>query len=261
MILEECGIIPEWLLSNLDKKCPYCGSPYHVGLSPDGNRITKHYCPNRECPATVAMKMVYIWDILDVDGIKYGRSMELIKRNGIKRHMDAIPYVIKGKPKVNLATFMRMNCIYSVDKAWESICQGKKSVEEVLSSVKLIGLIDEYDKQAILDAQKYVEIVYPEELQYDPVFSATVMITGDIMGVPRRELFIEALNRYYKGLLNLKYAPSKRKTGIFALIKEESSPITGKVTIAMENNIPIYTPSQFVEKIHEIMKTKAGNKI
>lgn len=260
MLIKDSALIPDWLKENLEEHCPYCGSPYHVGYSPNGMRVTKHYCPNKACPATVAMKMAYMWTTLKVDGIKYGRSMELVKRFHITRHLDAIPRVFKEKPRLDLATFMRINCIPGIDSAWDKMCENKNSVEEVLEIPTVSNLLTDEDKQYIIEASNYFEIVYPTKQEFEPVVRMTVMITGDVLGLDNRELLIAALNHKYKGLLDLRYSKSKRKTGITALIKEENSAITGKVQIAKECGIPIMTPRQFLVYVDNLVREKAGDK-
>lgn len=260
MLIQESNLIPDWLKVSLEPNCPYCKSPYHVGHSPNGMRVTKHYCPNRECPGTVTMKMVFVWTILKVDGIKEGRSMELVKRYNITRHMDAIPYVLKEKPKVDLATFMRLNCIQGIDSSWENICQNKNSVEEVIQSTDAQRILSPEDIKDILDSQQYVDIIYPEKQEYECVLRLTVMMTGDIMGLPNREYLIAALNKKYKGLLDLRYSKSIRRTGIYALIKESTSTITGKVNTAVECGIPILTPQEFILRVDNLIREKVGDK-
>lgn len=260
MLIKDAALIPDWLKEHLEENCPYCGAPYHVGYSPNGQRVTRHYCPNRECPATVAMKMVFMWNVLEVSGIKYGKSMELIKRYGIKRHMDAIPYVFDEKPKMDLATFMRINCIQGIDSSWDKVCSTKTSVQEVVDSPIARQYMSKEDVEDVLAAEKYVEIVYPEKQQYEPVVRMTVMMTGDIMGLANREYLVTALNVKYKGLLDLRYSRSKRKTGIYALIKEKNSPVTGKVNTAIECGIPILTPEEFILRVDTLIKERTGGK-
>lgn len=258
MKLEECSIIPDWLVGSLDRKCPYCGSEYEVSLSPNGMRVTNHYCPNEECYGTIAMKMVFMWDILGVSGIKEGKSLELCKVKRLTNHVQAIPFVLDVKPKISLANFLRINCVKGIDSAWGSVCKNKNSLEEVLSSSFVKENVSSEDIQSIRDNEKYVEIFYPLKDKYDPVLRITVMITGNIPVFSDREMLIVALNQKYKGLLDLRYSKSKRSTGIYALIKEESSAVTGKCQVAVANGIPIMTVSEFLLNIDKVIKERSG---
>jgi hypothetical protein len=260
MRIEDATIIPYWLKEHLIGPCPYCGSNYEVGYSPNNMRVTKHYCPNRHCPGTVAMKMVFMWNVLKVDGIKFGKSMELIKKHKIDRHMDALPYVIEGKPQMDLATFMRLNCIQGIDDAWSNVCAGKESIEDVIKTPTAQKMMSPSDVEDALRATQYVEFIYAAKQKYDPVVRMTVMMTGDVMELSNRELLIPALNKKYKGLLDLRYSKSNRKTGISVLIKEKESAITGKVGNAEDANIPIMTSMEFVLYIDRLIKERAGDK-
>lgn len=261
LLIKDSTLIPDWLKENIEEKCPYCGEMYHVGYSPNGLRVTKHYCPNKECPGTLAMKMVFMWNILNVSGIKFGKSMELIKRYNIKKHMHAIPYVLEDKPKLDLTTFMRINCIQGIDSTWDRICYSKNSLDEVVESPAARPYLSTQDIEDIKEASNYVEILYPEKQEYEPVVRMTIMMTGDIMNLPNREYLVVALNQKYKGLLDLRYSKSKRKTGISVLVKEANSPVTGKVNTAIECGIPIMTPQEFVVYVDKLIKERAGGKI
>ena len=259
MLINECSLIPDWLKSEIgDRKCEYCGETYHVGLSPNGQRVTQLYCPNQKCPGTVAMKMVFVWEVLGVDGIKFGRSMELIRTRCLTNHLDAVPIVAKDKPKVTLATFMRLQCIKGIDSGWYDVCSKMESFEELITNVSVLHAIDGYTTvEELKRTKEYFEIVYPTKMEFSPKVHLTVMITGDILGLSNREDFIAVMNMKYKGLLDLRYSKSKRKTGINALIKEQQSATTGKVTTAIEAGIPIYTPKEFIIRVDNMIKEAA----
>ena len=256
MLMKECELIPTWLKESFPKKCPYCGSLYHVGVSPNGLRVTKHYCPNTKCPMTIANKMAYCFEILGVTGIKAGKSLKVVKDFNIDNHFDGVTKVLTSKPKVDLPTFMRMCCIPGIDSGWNLICEKKTSINEVFEDVRVKDKFSDTFKQFILDKSSYFDIVYPEKQEYEPVLSLTVMMTGDIMGYSNREDFVTMLNYIFKGRLDLRYSKNKRKTGIDFLIKEESSPVTGKVNVAIENGIPIITPKDFMYYVGEQIKRR-----
>lgn len=260
MLYSEASLLPEWLVVDLPENCPYCNSPYHVGYSPNGLRVTKHYCPNRECSGTVATKMSFMWTVLGVDGIKFGKSLTLVKDRKLKRHLDAIPLIIKDKPNIDLATFMRICCIEGVDGAWENICKDKENIDEVLNTQFAQQNLSTKDAEDARDGVKYFDIFIHEKQDYTALVRMTIMMTGDIMGLPNRELLVSALNAKYKGLLDLRYSKSIRKTGIAVLVKESSSPVTGKVNTAKDCGIPIMTPEEFIKHVDKRVRERAGDR-
>lgn len=262
MLIKDADLIPDWLKVHLVEPCPYCGSDYQVDYSPNGQRVTKHYCPNEECPGTVAAKMVFVWEVLKVDGIKFGRSLELVKQKNIKHHLDAIPYLFKdAKPTVDVGTFMRLQCINGIDDSWYSVCENTSSIDEVLNKSITRKFLNESDIKRVYSSMDYFNIVFPKKQAYEPILTLTVMMTGDIMGLDNRELLIQALNERYKGLLDLRYSKSIRRTGISYLIKDDGSTITRKVTTAKECGIPIITPNEFCILVDKLIREKAGDVI
>jgi hypothetical protein len=259
MIIQQAELIPDWLKKDLDDKCPFCGSLYEVGYSPNGKRVTKHYCPNKECSETIVSKMVFVWNILKVDGIKEGRSRELVKNNKIKHHLEAIPLVLKNKPRIDLTTYMRLNCIQGIDTTWDKICFNKNSLDEVLNSNDIRGILDIED---VNNAKKYIsnfDIVYPNKPKHESILNISIMMTGDILGFEPRELLVVAMNKKYNGLLNLGYSKSIRKTGIFALVKDPKSSVTNKVSVALDCGIPIMSPEEFIIKVDKLIREKVGD--
>lgn len=261
MLIKDAALIPDWLKEELEENCPFCGTEYQVGYSPNNSRVTKHYCPNKECPATLAMKMSFVWTILGVDGIKYGKSLELVKTHKIRKHLDGIPYILKDVPDIDVVTFMRLNCIQGVDGTWGSICAGKETLQEVIDTPSAQRFLTPDDVEDVMSASKYFNIIFPKKQKYESVLKITIMMTGDIMGLESRELLVMALNEKYKGLLELGYSKSKRKTGVYALVKEDNSPVTGKVTTAIESGIPIMNPSEFILRIDKLIKERLGDNI
>ncbi len=258
MIIKESELIPDWLKNELDEFCPFCGSKYEVGYSPNGKRVTRHFCPNKKCPATISMKLVFVWDLLKVTGIKYGKSMELVKRKNIKYHLDAIPLVLENKPNIDIVTFMRLTCIYGIDSSWDSLCKDKESLEDILKLPICEKNLTIEDKEDILRSFNYFNVKFKEKKENKSIVVMTIMMTGDIMNLPNRELLVIALNKKYNGLLDLRYSKSIRRTGITALVKEEQSNTTGKVNIAKEYGIPIMTPEEFIIFVDKRINERLG---
>lgn len=258
MKIDNVSIVPDWLKEGLEKNCPYCGSEYEIGLSPNGQRVTRHYCPNDKCLGTIATKMAFVWTLLKVDGIKFGKSLKLVKESNIEYHLDAVPIVIKDKVKIPLEMYMRLTCINGIDTGWGHYCDGKEKVEEVLEITSVRSLLTDDEVTNILRCVNYFEILKPTKMENDPVVIGTIMITGNVLNFQNREDYVGVMNAYFKGLLDLRYSKSKRRTGIMALIKEKGAPVTGKVTTAEECGIPIMEPLEFAEYIKKLIKERTG---
>ena len=256
--IKEVSIIPDWLKENLETKCPYCGSEYQVGFSPNGLRVTKHFCPNPKCPATIAMKMSHMWTILKVPNIKFKRSLDLVRTHHLTNHLDAIPLIVESKPVISPAVFMRLNCIPGIDSAWDSICKDKTSIKDILESYEVRGKLTEEDKEEILRCTELFDIRFPEKQKHECEITIAIMITGGVNGFSNREDFPRAINSYYEGRVNCIYYKSKRCTNVSALIKEEGSPTTGKVRTAVEHGIPILTPGQLLVWINNQLNKGSG---
>lgn len=261
MLIKDAKLIPDWLKENLAENCPYCSTPYHVGYSPNGLRVTKHYCPNKECIETLVMKAVFTMIVLGIPNIKEGKSRSLIKSLNIKRHLDIIPHILSDKPSISLSTFMRINCIEGIDSAWNSVCSDKYSLEALLedSFVQNKLTIDEID--SVKESYKHFNLLYDIKQSNEAVLDILVIMTGDILGLKNREDLISALNLKYDGLLKLRYSNTIRKTGVHALIKEKGSVITKKIDIAMSCGIPIYTPEEFIVHVDKLIQERVNKKI
>lgn len=257
MLLKDCTVIPDWLKDNLDTQCSYCGSDIEIGFSPNDNSITRHFCTNPECPGTVAAKMAFMWTTLGVEGIKEGNSMRLIKEHKLPKHYQYIPKVLDKKPDVDPVTFLRINCIKGIDTSWSSYIGDAKSIPEILNNPALQFKISQKDKDDIIDAMQYFNIVWPRELTHKAVLRLNIMMTGDIMGLPNREMLVHALNSKYDGLLDLRYSKSLRKTGIDYLVREDNATVTNKIRTAIEYGIPQITPKDFICLVDKLIQERS----
>lgn len=250
--------IPEWLASYFIKPCEYCGETYRIGLSPDGNRITKHYCPNSQCPGTIAQKIVFMADLLSVSGVGFATALNIVKTYDIKHHLEVLK--LWGiKQEISLYTFMRLCCINGIDTGWKDTVANVKTLDGILA----LNIVPEEEKEFIRENVQYVNLKTEEEVfKYEPVWTGLVMITGDIPGfMKRREDFITSLNYMFEGYVRISYSNSKRKTGVSYLIREANSPITGKVTLAKQCGIPEVTSKEFMTILFRAVYERIGEKI
>lgn len=250
--------LPEWLVPHFIKPCEFCGEIYKVGLSPDGNRITKHYCPNEQCPGTIAQKIVFMANVLGVTGIGFATALNIVKVNDLKHHLEILK-LWNIQSEISLYTFMRLCCINGIDTGWKETLANVKTLEEVLE----LNVIPEQEKEFIRVNSQYVTIKTEDNIfKYDPVWTGLVMITGDIPGfMNKRAEFITSLNIMFEGYVRISYSESKRKTGVSYLIKEPNSAITGKVALAKKSGIDIVTSKEFMTILFRAVYERIGERI
>lgn len=238
--------IPDWLSMNLKSTCDYCGTEKENYYNANG-RCTNRRCPNTTCPATLAKKAESMFKILNVKGLGFKTALNAIKANGYKSHFDCLALCAEGERKVSLGTYLRLCFIEGVDSEWESVAAPYDTLEALYEnySGKQRYLLDEY-KSVVEYGINLFSIIPRETSAFEAVFSGNVMITGDIKGFTDRKSFIYAINKALNGLASLNYV-EKRKTDVVCLIKEDGSPVTAKVKVAIESGIPIMTPSEFTE--------------
>lgn len=250
--------LPEWLKPHFIKPCEFCGTTYMIGLSPDGNRITKHYCPNIQCPGTIAQKIVFMADILGVSGIGFATALNIVNVNDLKHHLEILK-LWNIQSEISLYTFMRLCCVNGIDTGWKETVANVKTLDAVLE----LNIVPEKEKSFIRENSQYVKIKVEDDIfRYDPVWTGLVMITGDIQGfMNKREEFITSLNIMFEGYVRISYSNSKRKTGVSYLIKEPNSAVTGKVAVAKQYGIPIVTSKEFMTILFRAVYEKVGEKI
>lgn len=236
--------MPDWLKENLKAECAYCGSEKENFYN-DRGECTNRRCPNPECPGTVAQRIADMCEFLGIKGIKEGRGMQLVKDYGLKNHYQALPHILREKPRLYLSGFMRISFIRGIDTAWDQLCASATTLDELYTNVGvevrrvLDGCMDK-----LRDGIQYVEIIPRVAYEFKPVVQGNVMITGVIPGFENRDDFVHALNQVGRGLIRLRVV-GKRKTDVLCLVKEKDTPVSGKVECALENGIPIKTSEEF----------------
>lgn len=248
--------IPEWLRNNIRTECS-CGAPIENYYNDDGH-CTSRRCSSSICPNKLAARSAAMLTLLGVEGIKDGKSRQIIVANGLKSHFEVIPYVFtNGKPKISLAMYMKVCFIPGYSDTWSKVCQDYSSPEEFVKNYdgQYSNVVAEY-KDIILDNAKYFQFKEKTVYEYDAVITGTVMLTGSIDGFANRNTLIIGLNKLCKGYVRLSISESVRKTGIMALIRQDGPSVTPKLTIARETGVPVMTPEEFRQFIVDTLIEK-----
>ena len=247
--------LPDWLKSNIRDKCE-CGHDMENFYNVSG-QITARRCTNPKCPHVMAQKITAMCDILKVKGIGYKTGLSLIKTHNLTSHFEAIPYILEEKPRISICNLLRCNFIQGVDTKWSTVDAVCATVDDIFSvySGEFKDLLLEH-KTEILESAKYFSIIEKYKPKFEPVVTGTVMLSGNIKGIPNRNTFIAGINYGSQGLIDIRVSEHKRKTGVMALIQEADSPRQGKAQCAEENGIPIMTPDEFKKYVANLLVAK-----
>lgn len=252
--------LPEWLTSKLPATCG-CGGDMENFYNNAG-RITARRCSNPQCPYMMAEKIVGMCDILQVKGVGSKVAYKLIKDNNLQSHFEALPYIFtEGKPEVSLYDFLRMCFIQGIDTSWSAVSNKYSDILEVYENYDgEYRNVLEANKDMILQGAEFVSFKTGWKPKYDAVVEGIVMISGNLKGFDNRNSFIYAINKASNGLIRIAVSESKRKTGVMALIQEATTPNRGKAECALQNNIPIMTPSEFVSYTSRLLNERLKQK-
>ena len=247
--------MPKWLKDNLSEKCK-CGTEKENFYNADG-KCTSRRCPNKECPWTLAQKIAAMCDILNVTGIAEGKGLQLVQDYKLKSHFEAVPYIFKDKPTIQLYQLLRISFIEGVDTRWEQACSTFSSVDEFYKNYR--GPLKEVLHKN-LDIVKYGESFF-NIYEYKPqrfkaLVKGTVMLSGHFRGFKERDDFIRGINYASRGLVELSISQNKRKTGIMCLVQEKDEPMRGKAECALEAGIPIMSPDEFKAYIMGLLRKR-----
>lgn len=244
--------MPVWLKKSLNPMCG-CGTEKENYYN-DNGECTNRRCPNPKCKYTLAQRIADMCTILEIPGVKEGRGLQLVEEYRLENHYQALQYILGSKPKITLACFMRISFIPSVDKTWNSLCEGASSLDELLERLpyKYKELVEPC-KDLLYEGIRYVDLYIPEVSNVKVLVRENVMISGNIKGHAVRENFIAAINSECGGLVDIRVV-GKRKTDVFCLIQEADEPRRQKAECALSAGIPIYTPTEFVTVLAEKLK-------
>lgn len=238
--------IPMWLAPYIPTKCE-CG-----GVIYNNDDLTRRVCMNPSCRNHMAYKIVELAKYFGIKGMGPASAKDLIMSHNIKYHLDAIPYLVRGKPPVTLWEVAHLAMIEGHDKDMRPFCQGYSSFEDVYASKQDLPFWFLMMKSTLLKAQEYFVIKPPMSKQV-----LNVMMTGELHGYPSRSMFIDKLNNKYGALVQF-VDVGVRKTNVWCLIREEDAAFHNKTKIAMERGIPIFTPKQLEAALDQYVKSKMG---
>ena len=246
--------IPDWLKNNIDAECPECGSPMmNFYSTKDKERCTNRKCSNNSCPLTIATRISEMTDILKIPNIGVATGLTITRNRELTNHLQALEYISDQPISMSINTLLRIAFIPSMGtKCFDIDTREYTSMRDFLEKYRgeHYYTIMPY-ANLLLEGESKVNIsTYqkPHEIEFDCVYSCNVMITGNVLGLGDRKLFPHYINLLTKGLVEVKVV-GKRKTGVTALIAEQGYTVTGKVSTAVENNIPIMTSEEFVEYV------------
>lgn len=246
--------LPDWLRKSLPDSCEFCGHTIENGYN-DNMVCTRRRCGNLHCIGTEAAKASWILTDLGVKGIKEKTAYKTMRENGLSRCYDIIPIVFKEKPSVSLPRLFKFGFVFGLDTEYEDICKDCNSVQAVYDTYngnKLRKLLDV--KEDLLYAEQFFKLKKKlmANKKFKPVVSGCVVITGEIPGMEgHRDEYISYINHIYMGLADFGYSRSKRKTGLYCCISEDKNAYTGKVALAREAGVPIYTSMEFLDSINK----------
>lgn len=250
--------MPIWLKANLSATCSTCGAEkenfYNARME-----CTNRRCSNPKCPKVLAQRIADMCEFLKVPGIREGKGLQLVQNYDLQSHFEAIPHIFSEKPKMSLASFMRIAFIPGIDSKWEDVCGSCTSVDELYEKCgdKYKPIIATYISE-LRKGETFVEITRVRGLKYEPLIWGNVMLSGNIRGFNPREQFVAAVNVASQGLISLKVV-GKRKTDVMCLIQEADEPHRGKYECAIQNGIPIMTPTEFQTFIAKQLSDKLSN--
>jgi hypothetical protein len=246
--------LPEWLGKHLSSTCRFCGSPMLNYYNPEDNRCTGRKCSNENCPGMIAARADNMRQIIGIKGIGFAACLESVKYHNITNPVQLLKYW-NIKPRVDIGTYLRMQCWEGVDSALET--------EMLKYNIKnLDDLFNRYDGKYRATIEKHKDELYalqdlvelPENKKsFEPKKVHTIMITGTPVGWATKEAFIAAVNDACQGIIVTIHQKTKRQSGVDYLICESGSTTTGKVETALKAGIPIVTSAQYVAILdHEL---------
>lgn len=235
--------IPDWLAERISTRCK-CGSPIY-----NNDNLTVRKCYNSKCPYHMAEKISDLAKYFHVKGVGAATALEYIKCYNLSSHLEILPYWFKDKkPRVTLYEVAKLAMIMGHDKDMYELCNGHQSFEEVYATERNLPPWFIAYKDTLIAAESFFEIKPPLSK-----ICLNVMMTGEVRGYPSRAMFINHLNDCYGQYVQI-VDVGFRKTGVHALIKEESAAYHRKTQVAQERGIRIVTPAAFEAGIQLYVK-------
>lgn len=244
--------IPEWLRSNINTECPYCGGPI-VDDGPIGNNgvmlLTQRFCANSLCPGHMAHKIDILAKKFGVKGFGPETALSLCKSYKFRNHLEVLKiWFPDKKPLVHLWEVGDMAMLYGYSGSWRDLLLGYKDFTDFFENSTEIPPLIQANKNYLLYCQSYFDLKKP--LSKNVIY---VMMTGSIQGYSNRAKFIAAINDTFGSYVQV-IDVGKRARNVHFLIKEEGSVDHSKSDLAMRNGIQIITPKDFLKVIASIVK-------
>lgn len=239
--------IPLWLKDNMLTYCPYCKAPLvDSGVTNDDGvmQLTQRYCPNPYCNGHMAVRIVNLAKMFNVQGIGAETSRSIILEHGLKSHLEIIPIWFKEKPEVYLWEVAKAAQIYGYDKKWQEEFDGYGSMDDYFTNCKRKLSIALVNKDYLKYAESFFSVKPPLAKQV-----IKVMISGSIDKFNNKQDFIDFINRTAGRYVQVRMV-GKRKNDVDCLIKEPWSADHSKTEVALKNNIPILTSQEFLGFIY-----------
>ena len=237
--------LPDWVKEHMMMQCEYCGSV--ICDNSDTGVTTSRWCPNPSCPGHMAHRVKALTEFFGISGVGPATALDYICMNKMTSHFDFMPIWFKDlRPEVHLYDIAVMACIEGYGKTQaEKELSGYGSFQEYFARTQFPNALLVARKDMLIDAQKYFTILQP--LAFKKLF---VMGTGSFHGFQNRSDFFNSVNAIFGQKVHV-IETGKRKTGISFLIKEPDAVDHSKSQIARDYGIPIITPAELVNFLHE----------
>lgn len=234
-------MMPAWLSSELPAKCK-CGHPII-----DNENLTARRCSNLLCKYHMAVRVEKLAKLLNIVGFGEKTALSYVENYKFAGHMEYITVMCKEKPTILLEDFPKYLQIEGVTKQLDPYLKGKCDLEDAIKA--LPPNLARYALPMRLGARfvNFKQIAKRSDTIYN------VMMTGEVHGWSTRQAFLSYLNERFGKYCQFNDV-GVRKTNVFCLIKEDDTPMHNKTKIALERNIPIFTPTlllQMLIKVYE----------
>jgi hypothetical protein len=233
--------IPEWLKSEINLTCPYCGS-----YITDNDKLTVRKCCNSACPGHMAQKMDKAAKLLGVKNFGPATALEYIKRYSLKSHIQIVPYLVAGKPALHLWDIGELAMITGMSKRWRELCvkypSMKSFAESPYAPIEVIN-----NKDFLIYVESFFTVIKPFKGE-----RINIMMSGSFDGYNSRSDYVRSMNAKYGDYVQL-IDIGKRKSDCDFLIREKHAVDHEKTRLAKSAGIPILTPSELSEKVEAIV--------
>lgn len=239
------GIIPFEVATYLNWRCQ-CGWAYVIDL-----QRTHRKCSNPNCPYHMAERAIEIYRKFNYKGIGPVTCLNYILANKLTSHFDLLDESLylndisaagqamlkyaKQERNVYLHEIAELASIPGIQSSASEYFTGYSSFEEYFSQNTLFL---EY-APILLAAQKYFNISAVAKRRI------VVRATGSLKGYPRRKLFFDHVNQLFGRKVFIDYKESWTNQ-CEALVCDNQSEMTPKLTKALSLGIPVYTSSDFL---------------